>query len=148
MLQKQFSSASRILPKIHSANFKLVSNNVISNFPKVVNVVVQVDKLSLTSLAGSNIIFIYFQTHMINHINTLLVSVAAIYFIPRCFYYLFHNSSFSLWVLFYREYEFLSPNWKNLHQQKLPSSSLEISYMRGHFCSSHIIANTAISING
>ena len=105
------------------------------------------ERLSLTLLAGSNIIFIYVKTHIVNHVNTLSVIEVVIYFIPDCFYYLFHTSSLSLCVLFYREYELQSPNWKSRHQWKLPFSNLEISCMRGHFCFCHRTANIIISSN-
>ena len=99
MLKKQFTNTSRLLLRLHSTNFKLISNPV-SNFLYIENdmdqvdkVTHQVDSVSLMLLAVSNI-FICLSSHDC----TLIIDVA-IYFILGSLPYLFHTNFLLLWVL-------------------------------------------------
>ena len=107
MLKKQFTNTSRLLLRLHSTNFKLISN-LVSNFLYIENdmdqvdkVTHQVDSVSLMLLVVSNI-FICLSSHDC----TLIIDVA-IYFILIFFY-----------CEFYCEYK----KWKK-------SSSRELMHM-------------------
>ena len=99
MLKKQFTNTSRLLLRLHSTNFKLISN-LVSNFLYIENdmdqvdkVTHQVDNVSLMLLVVSNI-FICLSSHDC----TLIIDVA-IYFILGSLPYLFHTNFLLLWVL-------------------------------------------------
>ena len=99
MLKKQFTNTSRLLLRLHSTNFKLISN-LVSNFLYIENdmdqvdkVTHQVDSVSLMLLAVSNI-FICLSSHDC----TLIIDVA-IYFILGSLPYLFHTNFLLLRVL-------------------------------------------------
>ena len=100
-VMEAITSSSRILLRLCSTNLKLISDNVVSNFPQIiVNAVALVDKVLLTSFAESNM----FEPTWLH----IIIIDVTIYFILGSFCYLFHTSSLSLSVLFYRKYE----KWK------------------------------------